>query len=287
MTKTKIRIGGVPEHFNYPIHQAIEEGAFEAQGIEVRWMEYSGGTGEMKQALNDNACDLCIILTEGILADIAMGSASKIIGGYVSSPLIWGLHVGAKSMITEHSQVYQSKIAISRKGSGSHLMPMIDALMNDQTIADNQFQIVGNLKGAIEKMSEHPDQVFYWEKYTTQPYVDQGVFNRIGEFPTPWPCFVIAASSQAQQDAKRLQSVLDVIYEYTSRFHPNLKNIESVAKNYKLDAKEVKAWFERTTWYIDRNLKEEMIHDVLGYLAKAGIIHSNYSKSISSYLLKV
>ena len=31
----KIRIGGVPEHFNLPIHLANENGAFNKEGIEI------------------------------------------------------------------------------------------------------------------------------------------------------------------------------------------------------------------------------------------------------------
>ena len=31
----KIRGGGVPEHFNYPWHNAIQKGKFQEQGIEI------------------------------------------------------------------------------------------------------------------------------------------------------------------------------------------------------------------------------------------------------------
>ncbi|MBC8111728.1 MAG: ABC transporter substrate-binding protein, partial [Verrucomicrobia bacterium] len=33
----KIRIGGVPEHFNMPWHFAQQNHVFEEQGIDLRW----------------------------------------------------------------------------------------------------------------------------------------------------------------------------------------------------------------------------------------------------------
>ncbi|NNM17841.1 MAG: ABC transporter substrate-binding protein, partial [Croceitalea sp.] len=40
----KVKIIGVPEHFNLPWHLAIEEGAFEARGIDLVWTDIPEGT---------------------------------------------------------------------------------------------------------------------------------------------------------------------------------------------------------------------------------------------------
>ena len=42
-----IRVGGVPEHFNVPWHQAIEDNSLAEAGLDVQWTEYSTGTGAM------------------------------------------------------------------------------------------------------------------------------------------------------------------------------------------------------------------------------------------------
>lgn len=34
-----VRIVGVPEHFNFPWHLAIDEGAFEERGIDLKWTD--------------------------------------------------------------------------------------------------------------------------------------------------------------------------------------------------------------------------------------------------------
>ena len=58
-----LRVGGVPEHFNLPIHLAIERGDFNSRGIKVEWVDFPGGTGAMTKALREGTIDVCILLT--------------------------------------------------------------------------------------------------------------------------------------------------------------------------------------------------------------------------------
>ena len=82
MGLSKIKIGGVPEHFNLPIHLANEKGLFAEAGIEIELINFGGGTGEMTKALRENEVDICVLLTEGIAFDIVNGNKSKIISEY-------------------------------------------------------------------------------------------------------------------------------------------------------------------------------------------------------------
>ena len=68
-----------------------------------------------------------------------------------------------------------------------HLMAIVDASANDKKISKGQFSIIKNLDGALESLEDLASDVFYWEKFTTKPYVDSGRLRRIGEFVTPWP----------------------------------------------------------------------------------------------------
>ena len=92
-----VRIGGVPEHFNYAWYLALKQGHFKQHDINVRWKDYFGGTGQMTQALRNNEIDMAVILTEGIIKDITEGNPSKIVQVFVESPLIWGIHVAHDS----------------------------------------------------------------------------------------------------------------------------------------------------------------------------------------------
>ena len=92
-----ITIAGVPEHFNLPWHLAIANGDFEKENINLEWTDVPEGTGKMCQMLREESTDIAVILTEGIVKDIVAGNPSKIVQVYVQTPLIWGIHVGAKS----------------------------------------------------------------------------------------------------------------------------------------------------------------------------------------------
>ena len=169
MNKQVIRIGGVPEHFNLPWHLAMEEGLFAAKDIAVEWVTFKGGTGQMTKALRNNEVDICVLLTEGIIKDIINGNPSKIISQYINTPLIWGVHTGTDNPLQSYKQVYDKRFAISRFGSGSHLMPIVDANSKGFQLEEDQFIIIKNLEGALKSLSSNQSDVFYWEKFTTKP----------------------------------------------------------------------------------------------------------------------
>jgi ABC-type nitrate/sulfonate/bicarbonate transport system substrate-binding protein len=79
------------------------------------------------QMLRDGETDIAVILTEGIVKDIVAGNPSKIVQVYVESPLIWGIHVAANSKYKTVSDLEDTKVAISRQGSGSQLMAYVNA----------------------------------------------------------------------------------------------------------------------------------------------------------------
>lgn len=269
----KIRIGGVPEHFNLPIHLAIELGWFATAGIEIEWITYKGGTGQMAKALRDKEADLCIVLTEGIVADIIKGNPCRIISEYVTTPLIWGIHTAARNTLNNHNAIFDKKYAISRFGSGSHLMAMVDAQTNGKTIEPHQFVVIRNLEGALLSLAALESDVFYWEKFTTKPYVDNGLLNRIGEYKTPWPCFVIAANNEILAAAPdTILTILSIINSICARFMIDERMIEEVSRRYKLDLVDAKVWFDETEWATDKYVSKTMIDKVIYHLRLANII---------------
>ncbi len=58
-----LKIGGVPEHFNYPWYLTLKNKEYQKHGINLRWKDYHGGTGEMCNALRTGETDIAIILT--------------------------------------------------------------------------------------------------------------------------------------------------------------------------------------------------------------------------------
>ena len=276
MKKTTIRIGGVPEHFNLPIHLAIENHEFEKRGIQLEWTTFGGGTGQMTKALRDDKVDICILLTEGIIKDIVHGNRSKIISVYVKTPLTWGIHTGNKNPIKHYSEIFDKQYAISRFGSGSHLMAIVDATGKGQQLEQNQFKIIGNLDGALDSLTKLNTDVFYWEKYTTKPYVDSGQLRRIGEFLTPWPCFVIAATDHIlEQEPENVIRVLRTIHDSCDAFMQSRNSIELVSKRFNQKPKDVAGWFHSTEWAIHGWVSNKMLNSVIYSLKLAGIVAEN------------
>ena len=82
MNKLRLKIGGVPEHYNYPWRVAIEEGLFNKEKISLHWSDISGGTGQMIKGLETGSLDIAIVLTEGITRSILKGLDAKVIQIY-------------------------------------------------------------------------------------------------------------------------------------------------------------------------------------------------------------
>ncbi len=273
MEYSKIRLGGVPEHFNLPIHLAIENGEFKERGVDIDWTTFKGGTGQMTKALRENEIDACVLLTEGIISDIIKGNQSKIVSVYVNTPLTWGVHTGAKNPLDNYQHIYSKQYAISRFGSGSHLMAIVDANEKEKEIRKDQFVPIKNLEGALSSLQSLETDVFYWEKYTTKPYVDQGIVKRIGEYVTPWPCFVIAARENVlREKPEAMIRMLRTIHDSTDSFMQDENSIALVSERYEQKMKDVERWFYSTEWAIHGWVSDQMVKSIIYHLKKAGIV---------------
>lgn len=268
-----VRIGGVPEHFNYAWYIGLKKNAFKAQGIDLRWVDCPGGTGQMTEALKQNSIDMAIVLTEGIIKAISDGISSKIVQTFVKSPLIWGVHVANGSNYTKASELKNTQAAISRMGSGSHLMAYLQAQkLGWNTTRELHFKIIKNLEGGVKALRESEADYFLWEKYTTKPLVDSGVFRRIGECPTPWPCFVIAATdSFIENETFKLKSILETINPITKEFK-NIADIDTIlSKRYGQKREDVQAWLAQTEWS-QKNIQKETLENVQNKLLELKLI---------------
>ena len=274
----QVRIGGVPEHFNLAWYLTLRNGEYKDEGISLRWEDYHGGTGQMCKALRENEIDLAVILTEGIIKDIIAGNPSKIVQTFVQSPLVWGIHVAAKSSFKTIGDLKGTKAAISRFGSGSHLMAYVNAQNNSWELQkDLNFEVIKNLDGAVKGLTEGVADYFMWEKFTTKPIVDQGVFRRIGECPTPWPCFVIAVREDFIENEKdTLQTILNIINNTTSEFKYIPSIDRTIANRYEQKLEDVQEWLSVTEWSQDV-IDEKTINKVQEQLLELEIIPKKVS----------
>lgn len=267
-----IKIAGVPEHFNLPWNLCIESKEFEAQNIDLQWTNVPEGTGKMCQMLRNGETDIAVILTEGIVKDIVAGNPSKIIQVYVKTPLVWGIHVASKSNYKTLSDLENTKVAISRIGSGSQLMAYVNADNQGWKTDNIQFEIVNTIDGAVEALTNGTADYFMWERFMTKPLVDQGIFRKVADCPTPWPCFVIAVRDEMlEQDPEIINTILEIINNKTLKFKeiPNIDKTLSSTFNQKQE--DIQQWLSMTEWS-QENLDKNMLNKIQNELFKLGII---------------
>jgi ABC-type nitrate/sulfonate/bicarbonate transport system substrate-binding protein len=246
----KVNIGGVPEHFNLAWYLTLKEGKYKEESINLRWHDYPGGTGAMCKALREKKIDIAVVLTEGVIKDIIAGNPSKIVQTFVQTPLIWGIHLAHDSPYKTIEDLKGKKAAISRFGSGSHLMSYINAQNNNWDLKnDLNFEVIKNLDGAVEGLTNGNADYFLWEKFTTKPLVDNGTFRYIGNCPSPWPCFVIAVREDfIENNKEELQTILAIINNTSVEFKDIPSIDKTIANRYKQRLEDVQEWLNLTEW---------------------------------------
>ena len=264
-----LRIGGVPEHFNEPWHDVLKLAS------SATWISYPGGTGAMCESLQKKEIDCALLLTEGAVKYCLEKRDCLLHSVYVASPLVWGVHVGEKSrfkdftLSSSESSDREVTFAISRFGSGSHLMAFV--LARQMKWNRLRFEVVGNLKGAQEFLQNTPDALFMWEKAMTDPLVKRGVFKRIGQVPTPWPCFVLAVRKDiSTEQGGRLKSILEEVKRACGSFKENRsKSIDRVVGKFGIEKHLVEEWFDQLRFGSEEGFDQtglrmlEMVRDTL------------------------
>lgn len=278
-----IRIAGVPEHFNFPWHLTIDEGLFNEAGINVLWTDVPEGTGKICEMLRKEEADLAVILTEGILKDIANGNETVILQTYVQSPLQWGIHVHAQSNFKNIEDLFGKTAAISRYGSGSELMTYVNASNQNWESNSVKFKVVNTLNGAVEALTNGTADYFMWDRFMTQPIVDEGVFRRIEVCPTPWPCFMIVARKEFYEEHRAMiQHTLEIINKITKEFKIIPSIDKTLASIFEQKLEDIQQWLQITKWS-QKKPNEEQFTQIITDLIKYSILKEplKYSEVIA------
>lgn len=276
----KLRIGGVPEHFNLPWKLAIEEGDFKKEGIELHWTDMPGGTGQMIRGFENETLDIAVLLTEGITKGILQGLKAKIVDVYVTTPLHWGVHVPYHSDYRKIEDLENKTFAISRHGSGSHLMAYVCADRHGWNTNDLKFNVVGDVYGGLWALENNEAQIFLWDKYMTYPYTTQKKCRFIDEVITPWPCFVIAARDEIIQKNQEVVSLISKIVNERAQIMKNSEHIiEIISWRYNLRSNQVQNWLTETDWNYNLIKYPLAFERTVSYLSKLNLISSKEAEN--------
>ncbi|KAK8062368.1 hypothetical protein PG997_014465 [Apiospora hydei] len=280
-----LRIGYVPEHFSTPLYFAQKH-----FGLQATLTPFPSGTGHMITALRDGEIDVGIGLTEGWIAglgkeDTPGDGGYRIVGTYVETPLCWAISTGAKRPeISSVSSLKNSKVGVSRIGSGSYVMSYVLA---DQEgwLASTSSSDVGPYKDFVvlqtfdklrNAVNEGAADFFMWEHFTSKKYYDSGEIRRVGEIYTPWSSWKIVASTSSTKFAQdeRLQDLfkkLDQGVKYFGEHQDEAVEYISTALDYsKEDATEWLKTVQFATETAGVNIK--VVDNCISILRKAGVL---------------
>jgi len=261
-----LRVGGVDEHYNLPWHLLMESGKLEEFNVELKWKNCYGGTGEMTKLLRENELDMAVLLTEGMIADCLKGNSAKILKVFVDSSLEWGVHT---SLDATHKLWDKESItfAVSRMGSGSHLMALLFAQQMNIPVNKLTFKVVGSLDGAMESFAKNTVDAFLWERFTTEPYLNKHHLKRMDSIYTPWPCFVIAVKPAFYEENQvQIDRLLDEVFVQAEELKENPSAVTLISQRYHLHPEKVQQWFENVRWGLGENLSLEEVDKVLHHL---------------------
>jgi len=272
-----LRIGGVPEHFNLPWHLALELGEPARLGVDLHWHDYPDGSGAMAAALRRGELDAALLLTEGAIAAIADGGGFKVASLYTESPLIWGIHVPASSRLRTVGDIRGARYAISRRGSGSHLMAFVHAGQQGWPLEALDLVIVRNLAGAIDAFAAGAADVFFWEKFMTKPLVDAGQFRRVGEFVAPWPAFVLCVADVARAEQRvALAALLKTVLTQAEALVARPDAAALIGGRYRLEPRDVTEWLAATRWSRSPGVAADDLRVVVAALADLKLIEPRF-----------
>jgi sulfonate transport system substrate-binding protein len=267
----KIRIGGVPEHFNYPWHYGIANRIFTKHDLDLEWIDVKGGSGAMCKMLENNQLDAALVLTEGIVQHIHNGGKARIIRQFVKSPLLWGVHTRPGFNLKENYE--NARFARSRVGSGSHIMAYVFAEQRNFNLREEQFVTVGNIDGALQAFDHNEADVLLWERFMTQPYVDQKLVERADECVSPWPCFVLVGSQSFIENNKEsllhLNNALTICNE-TIMQRGDTKT--AIANMFHLKQEQVEQWYTTVEWQTSDWISSKMLKNVSETLKRVNVL---------------
>ncbi|KAJ3051071.1 hypothetical protein HK097_007951 [Rhizophlyctis rosea] len=267
-------------------------------------MPLNDGINQMVQALRDSRIDIAIALTEGLVAALASRATHfKLIGTYTSTPLTWSIatsktkYASATPEKGPRDDLKNTKIGISRFGSGSHLIPFV--LADQQgwltTGADGKLQkppfefvALKDITGLVDGITSGTIDAFLWERFMTKPWYDNGTLHHHSNITPPWPAFLIAASTSllSSVPSDKLTGLLDIVNTYTSQFVgvdlESGQSVEFVKNHFGQKEEDVKAWFKTVGYPTDaKEVSRGVLEKCLELLKKAGAVQIQGSNEVT------
>jgi hypothetical protein len=109
----------------------------------------------------------------------------------------------------------------------------------------------------------------------TKPLVDKGIFRRLADCPTPWPCFVIAVREEVlAKQPETINSLLEIINVKTRNFKGISNIVNLLATTYNQKTEDIEEWLSLTNWSQEK-IDLDLLESIQKQLLELNIIDSN------------
>ncbi len=255
-----MRIGGIPEPFNFAWKLAIERGLLKG----VTWSDWPGGSGAVCEAIHKADLDAGIVLTEAAVWYPNQNEAFTVVMPFTLSPLHWGIYAPS---VAQPKDFFASKIAVSRLGSGSHLMVRVYAGQKGRDPKNMIFLPKGSFYAMYEAVMSGEADFFLWEKWYTRSFAGFGDLEEIDDFAAEWPSFVAVAR---QGFVAQLEAAVKVVMDLISSLQVSGQLESVIIERFGFSSAAAKAWLGENRW----NLAGEALQ--LSYLEAIKKIFGNF-----------
>ena len=96
------------------------------------------------------------------------------------------------------------------------------------------------------------------------------LLERLGDCPTPWPCFVVAVRNEIlENNFKEVKKVLDIINSCTTDFKDTPNIDKTLATRYEQQLEDIQEWLSITEWNdgkpVTKNLITRIQNKMIGF----------------------
>ncbi|KAJ3405869.1 hypothetical protein CcCBS67573_g06712 [Chytriomyces confervae] len=299
-----LTVGCVPEHFSIPFFHTKT-----SPSNPFKVTSCPSGTGQMIKMLQSGEIDICVGLTEGLVAGLAKDSEKagfKIVGSLTRSSLTWSVAVSPQQMqagglfeanetfagVDQASRIRGKTIGISRFGSGSHLIPfVIPSTSTSNAASEYKFVQLHDIAGLRNGIATGQADAFLWERFTTKKYVDSGELAVLGSVTPPWPAFLFACRTEFLESAggeERVREFLDGVSRAinSSVYSPLAEAagqhgvvqdgiVSEICEKFNYASADVASWFETVEFSRDcREVDASAVGRCLCALQSAGVLNA-------------
>ena len=204
----------------------------------------------MAAALRSGELDAAMLLTEGAVAGVASGGGFGIASLYTESPLLWGIHVPAALGLHAVDDLEGARYAISRRGSGSHLMAFVHARARGWPTDDLDVRERRQSRRGRRGVRERRGRRVLLGKIHDEAARRRGAVSARGRVRAPWPAFVVCVADAvgAEQRAGAREAAGR---RFSSRrtCSPRARTPRRfIGARYSLEPSDVAEWLRATRW---------------------------------------